>query len=149
MVKITLRMNLFDFLNSPHEEAVIEKLEEMYSDKIKYYLRLWYEDDEISNTDLKQFLLKYESRLHFKTTIKVGREIKVNDFVWFDIISQNYVDTTNRIRFQYTYSSKEDILKGLDEFHKCATFCTSDKPAKKQKRNDYESSNRGKQTIYK
>ena len=149
MVKITLRMNLFDFLNSPHEEAVIKKLEDSYRDSIKFYLILWYDDGEISNKDLKQFLLKHESRLHFKTTIKVGREIKVNDFVWFDIIGQNCTDTSNMIRFQYTYNSKEDILKGLDEFHKCAKFCTSVKPAKMQKRNDYESSNRGKQTIYK
>jgi hypothetical protein len=148
-MKVNLRMNLFDFLKMPHEEAVIKKLEDAHRDSIKFYLILWYEDGEISNKDLKQFLLKYESRLHFKTTVKVGREIKVNDFVWFDIIGQNNVDTSNRIRFQHTYSSKEDILKGLDEFHKCAKFCTSDKPAKKQKRNDYESSNRGKQTVYK
>ena len=47
---------------------------------------------------------------------------------------------SDRIRFQYIYNKKEDILKGLDEFHKCATFCTSEKPPKKQKRNDYESS---------
>ncbi len=149
MVKITLRMNLFDFLKTPHEEAVIKKLEEMYNDKVKYYLRLWYVDGEISGEDLKQFLLKYESRLHFKTTIKVGNELEFSDFIWFDIIGQNNADTSNRIRFQYTYSSKEDVLKGLDEFHKCAKFCTSDKPAKIQKRNDYESSNRGKQAIYK
>ena len=140
-MKVNLRMNLFDFLKMPHEEAVIKKLEDAHRDSIKFYLILWYEDGEISNKDLKQFLLKYESRLHFSSTIKVGSEIKVNDFVWFDIISQNYVDTSNRIRFQYTYSSEEKILDGLDEFHKCATFCTSEKPPKRQKRNDYESSN--------
>ena len=120
MVKITLRMNLFDFLNKPFEEDVIKKLE----------------DGSLKPKDLKEFLVKYEKRLHFKTNIKVGNELKFNDFIWFDIISQNYVDTSNRIRFQYTYNSKEDILKGLDEFHKCAKFCTSDKPARKQKRND-------------
>ena len=148
-MKVNLRMNLFDFLKMPHEEAVIKKLEDAHRDSIKFYLILWYEDGEISNKDLKQFLLKYESKLYFKTTIKIGREIKVNDFVWFDIIGQNNVDTSNRIRFQYTYSSKEDVLKGLDEFHKCAKFCTSEKPPKRQKRNDYESSNSGKQTIRK
>jgi hypothetical protein len=141
MVKITLRMNLFDFLNNPHEDAVMKKLDDAHRDSIKFYLILWYEDGDISNKDLKQFLLKYEPRLHFSSTIKVGSEIKVNDFVWFDIISQNYADTSNRIRFQYTYSNKEGILNGLDEFHKCAKFCTSEKPAKRQKRNDYESSN--------
>ena len=41
------------------------------------------------------------------------------------------------------YGEKQ-ILKGLDEFHRCAKFCTSDKPPKRQKRNDYESSNNRK-----
>tara|TARA_R100001377_G_scaffold36570_1_gene20333 strand:- start:222 stop:653 length:432 start_codon:yes stop_codon:yes gene_type:complete len=141
MVKVILRMNLTDFLNKPYEEEVIKKLEEIYKDNVKYYLRLWYEDGSVATKALKKFLLDYESRLHFKTTIKVGNEVKVNDFIWFDIINTKYTDSSNRIRFQYTYSSEENILKGLDEFHKCATFCTSDKPPKRQKRNDYESSN--------
>ena len=149
MVKITLRMNLSDFLNKPFEEDVIKKLEDAHNDSVKYYLTLWYEDGSLKPKDLKEFLVKYESRLHFKTNIKVGKELKFNDFIWFDIISQNYVDTSNRIRFQYTYSKEENILKGLTEFHNCAKFCSSDKPPKRQKRNDYESSNRGKQTIYK
>ena len=149
MVKVNLRMNLSDFLNKPFEEEVIEKLEKIYNDSIKYYLTLWYKDGKLKLKDLKDFLLKYESRLHFKTNIKVGNDLKFNDFIWFDIIDNINADKSNRVRFQYTYSSGDGILKGLDEFYNCAQFCTSDKPAKKQKRNDYESSNRGKQTIYK
>jgi len=140
MVKITLRLNLSDFLNKSYEEEVIKKLEEIHKDSITYYLILWYENGSIASEDLKRFLLSYESRLHFKTTIKVGNELKKNDFIWYDIINEKYVNMFDRIRFQYTYSSEEHILKGLDEFHKCAVFCTSEKPAKKQKRNDYESS---------
>tara|TARA_R100001377_G_scaffold22316_1_gene11960 strand:+ start:185 stop:619 length:435 start_codon:yes stop_codon:yes gene_type:complete len=140
MNKITLRLNLSDFLNKSYEKEVIQKLEEFYSDSIKYYLILWYEDGSVVPKDIKRFLVEYESKLHFKTTIKVGKEIKKNDFIWYDIISRKDADITDRIRFQYTYSSEEDILGGLDEFHKCATFCTSDKPPKQQKRNDYESS---------
>ena len=85
-------------------------------------------------------MIDYESRLHFKTTIKVGDELKKNDFIWYDIISRKDVDMSDRIRFQYTYSSEEHIVEGLNEFHKCAVFCLSEKPPKKQKRNDYESS---------
>tara|TARA_B100001564_G_scaffold357990_1_gene375536 strand:- start:389 stop:823 length:435 start_codon:yes stop_codon:yes gene_type:complete len=140
MVKITLRLNLSDFLNKSHEEEVINKLEEIHKDSITYYLTLWYEEGSISSEDLKRFLVDYESRLHFKTTIKVGNELKKNDFIWYDIINKKDADLSDRIRFQYTYNSEEYILKGLDEFHKCAVFCTSEKPAKKQKRNDYESS---------
>ena len=44
-------------------------------------------------------------------------------------------------------SREDEILNCLEEFQKCAVFCTSDKPPKRQKRNDYESSNSGKQTV--
>ena len=142
-------MNLSHFLNKPFEEDVIKKLEDAHNDSVKYYLTLWYEDGAVLPKDLKEFLIKYESSLHFKTNIKVGNDLKFNDFIWYDIIDANNANKSNRVRFQYTYYSEENILKGLDEFHKCAKFCSSEKPPKKQKRNDYESSNSRKQTIYK
>ena len=104
MVKITLRLNLSDFLNKSHEKEVIEKLEDFYSDSIKYYLTLWYEDGTVKSADLKRFLVDYESRLHFKTTIKVGKELKKNDFIWYDIISKKDAVMMDRIRFQYSSS---------------------------------------------
>ena len=132
-------MNLSHFLNKPFEEEVMEKLEKAHKDNIKFYLRLWYEDGSLKPKDLSDFLLKYESRLHFKTNINVGDALRPNDFIWYDITNKfGYLG--DRIRFQYTYSKEENILKGLDEFHKCAKFCSSEKPAKRQKRNDYESS---------
>ena len=148
-MKVNLRMNLSHFLNKPFEEDVIKKLGDAHNDSVKYYLTLWYEDGSLTPAKLKDFIKKYESRLFFKTRIKVGNELKFNDFIWYDIIDANNANKSNRVRFQYTYYSEENILKGLDEFHKCAKFCSSEKPPKKQKRNDYESSNSRKQTIYK
>ena len=55
MVKITLRMNLADFLNKPCEEEVMKKLEEAHRDSIKFYLILWYEDGILKPNDLKEF----------------------------------------------------------------------------------------------
>ena len=149
MMKVNVRMNLFHFLNKPHEKDIIDKLSEISDDSIVFYLRLWYEDGYISTKDLKEFLLKYESSLHFKTNIKVGNDLKPNEFVWFNIVDNENVNKSNRVRFEYIYNSEKQILKGLDEFHKCAKFCTSEKPQKRQKRNDYESSDSRKQTIYK
>ena len=140
-MKVNVRVNLSHFLNKPFEEDVIKKLEDVHADSVKYYLILWYEDGKLKPKDLKDFLIKYESRLHFKTNIKVGNDLKFNDFIWYDIIDENNANKTNRVRFQYIYYNEESILKGLDEFHKCAKFCTSEKPPKRQKRNDYESSN--------
>ena len=149
MMKVNVRMNLSHFFNKPFEEEVIQKLEKVHNDSIRYYLTLWYEDGKLKPKDLKDFLIKYESRLHFKTNIKVGNDLRFNDFIWFDIIDENNANKTDRVRFQYIYYNEKSILKGLEEFHKCAKFCTSEKPPKRQKRNDYESSNSRKQTIHK
>ena len=149
MMKVNVRMNLLHFLSKPYEKDVIDKLSEISADSIVFYLRLWYEDGTISTKDLKEFLLKYESSLHFKTNIRVGNNLKPGDFVWFNIIDNDNAGKLDRVRFEYIYNSEEQILKGLDEFHKCAKFCTSEKPPKRQKRNDYESSNSRKQTVYK
>ncbi len=134
-------MNLSHFLNESFEEKIIEKLGDIHKDSIKYYLTLWYEDGALKPADIKKFIEKYENRLHFKTNIVVGSQLKSNDFIWFDIIDKNSISNTNRLRFQYVYNKKEDILNGLNEYHNCAKFCTTDKPPKRQKRNDYESSN--------
>ena len=139
MVKINLRMNLSHFLNKSYEKEVMKKLDEIHLDKIIFYLKLWYEDGTVTPEDLKRFLMEYESNLHFKTVVKVGNELKPNEFVWYDIIDVNSRNLNNLLRFEYIYNKKEHILDGLDEFHKCAKFCTSEKPPKKQKRNDYES----------
>ena len=133
-------MNLSHFLNKPYEKEVMKKLDEIHLDKIIFYLKLWYEDGMVSPEDLKRFLMEYESKLHYKTIIKVGNELKPNEFVWYDIIDVNSRNLNNLLRFEYIYNKKEQILDGLEEFHKCAKFCTSEKPPKRQKRNDYESS---------
>ena len=134
-------MNLSDFINEPYEKEVIDKLEEIHKDSIAYYLTLWYKDDKISTEDIKRFLIDYESKLHFKTKIKPSDEIHFGDFFWFDISTKENFSNSDKFRFQYIYKEKRKVLNGLDEFHKCAKFCTSEKPPKRQKRNDYESSN--------
>ena len=86
-MKVNLRMNLSHFLNKAIEESVIDKLESIHKDNITYYLTLWYEDGSVKPDGIKNFLIKYENRLHFKTNIKVGNQLKTNDFVWFDKFS--------------------------------------------------------------
>ena len=149
MMKVNVRMNLFHILNKSYEKDIIDKLSEINNNSVIFYLRLWYKDGDISPKEIKEFLLKYESRLHFKTNIRVGDELRPNDFVWYDIIDKNNANKTNRVRFQYIYNREEQILDGLNEFYNCAKFCTSEKPPKRQKRNDYESSDSRKQTIHK
>ena len=138
-MKVNLRMNLSDFIDTATEAEVMSKLETIHKDAIKYYLTLWYPDGKIKPTRLKKFILDYEKSLHLKTNIIVGSDLKPNQFIWFDLTSEGGI-ANNQSRFEYVYNDEESMLVGLDEFHKCAKFCTSEKP-RKQKRNDYESSN--------
>ena len=81
--------------------------------------------------------MKWEDKLLFKTVIKQGFYISTSEFIWFDIVPVN-IPASSRNRFRYQYVSYNKILDGLQEFYNVVKFTTSDKPAKKQKRNDYE-----------
>ena len=137
-MKVSLRMDLSDFINESYEKDIISKLEDIHKDGIKYYLTLWYRDGTVTPEDINKFLVKYENNLHFKTKIVVDNKLHKNDFIWFDITRREDINHEQQIRFQYVYNNKEQIFEGLNQFHNTAKFCTSDKPAKRQKRNDYE-----------
>ena len=137
-MKVNLRMNLSDFIDTDIETMVMDKLDIIHKDSIKYYLTLWYTDGKIKPSRLKKFIVDYEKKLHLKTNIKVGSDLKPNEFIWFDLTNEAGI-ANSQVRFEYVYTNKESMLVGLEEFHKCAKFCISEKP-RKQKRNDYESS---------
>ena len=136
--KLSLRLKLTDFINTEIESKVMEKINDIHNElHIAVLLNLWFEDGEIKNKDLKEFLMRWEDKLSFKTIVKQGSNIKTNDFIWFDIIPSGLHYTSNK-RFQFTYSNTNSILNGLQQFYEVAKFTTSEKPIKKQKRNDYE-----------
>ena len=136
--KLSLRLKLTDFINTEIESKVMEKINDIHNElHIAVLLNLWFEDGEIKNKDLKEFLMRWEDKLSFKTIVKQGSNIKTNDFIWFDIIPSGLHYTSNK-RFQFTYTNTNSILNGLQQFYKVAKFTTSEKPIKKQKRNDYE-----------
>ena len=137
-MKLSLRMDLSDFINESYEKDVITKLEDIHKDGIKYYLTLWYRDGAVSSDDIQKFLVKYEKNLHLKTKIVVDNKLHKNDLIWFDITKREDVNHKQQIRFQYIYDNKNQFFEGLNQFHNTAKFCTSDKPTKRQKRNDYE-----------
>mgnify|MGYP003654615351 FL=1 len=138
IAKLSLRLKLTDFINTEIESKVMEKINDIHNElHIAVLLNLWFEDGEIKNKDLKEFLMRWEDKLSFKTIVKQGSDIKTNDFIWFDIIPSGLHYTSNK-RFQFTYTNTNSILNGLQQFYEVAKFTTSEKPIKKQKRNDYE-----------
>ena len=137
-MKLSLRVDLSSFINTDIEEKVLNKLESIHKDDIKYYLTLWYREGRLTSEDINKFLLKYENKLHLKTKIVVDNKLKPNDFIWYDITKRDDVNHKQQIRIQHLFNNKKQQLEALNNFHSTAKFCLSDKPSKKQKRNDYE-----------
>jgi hypothetical protein len=142
-----LRIKLSDFLNDPLEHLVVDKIHEIY--KIQgFKLQLWYDEGDLKPADLKSFIKKYESILHYKTTIRPNRTQDHAQFTWYNIIHKDDTVREFPLRFQYEHDSGwrlGGVLKGLKEFSDCLKFVTSPKPSRedrppkrKQKRNDYE-----------
>ena len=138
MPKVSLRLKLSDFINTDIEQEVIKKINNVHNElHTTVLLYLWFEEDEINSKDLKEFLMKWEDKLSFKTVVKQGFYISTSEFIWFDIVPVN-IPTSSRNRFRYQYVSYNKILDGLQEFYNVTKFTTSEKPTKRQKRNDYE-----------
>ena len=101
-----------------------------------FKLHLWYREDTLKPGQLKNFIEKYEKQLHFRTKITNTSKILRHDFVWFDIIPVTEHKQKNT-RFTYT----GNIQDGLNQFEETLKFCLkpkSDRPIRKQKRNDNE-----------
>jgi hypothetical protein len=142
-----LRIKLSDFLNDPLEHLVVDKIHEIY--KIQNFkLQLWYDEGDLTPSDLKSFIKKYESLLHYKTTIRPNRDNDHAQFTWYNIIHNDDKVREFPLRFQYEHDNGwklSGVLKGLEQFRDCLKFVTSPKPSRedrppkrKQKRNDYE-----------
>ena len=142
-----LRIKLSDFINDPLEHLVVDKIHEVY--KVHTFkLQLWYDDGEVKSADLKSFMEKYESLLHYKTTIRPNRVADHAQFTWYNIVHDEDDDVKYPCRFQYEHDigwRLSGVLKGLEQFRDCLKFVTSPKPPRpdhqvkrKQKRNDYE-----------
>ena len=131
-----VRLKLSDFIDTEYEDDVMESITKVYSElQSLILLHLWY--DEGDNIKLKNFLMKWEDKLHFKTIVKEGTEVNSDEFIFFDILPKEEKQA-NWSRFTYQYKNKKSIVNGLKELYDCVKFITSDKPTKRQKRNDYE-----------
>ena len=114
----------------------MEKISSIHEDlKVLVLLHLWY--DEGDNVKLRDFLLRWEDKLHFKTVIKEGSDMSSDEFIFFDIIPEG-MKHSEWSRFTYPYGDKFLIISGLKQLYDCIKFISSDKPTKRQKRNDYE-----------
>ena len=105
--------------------------------KLSDFINTEYENDEINPNDLKKFLLKWENKLHFRTKVTQNSKVHHGEFIFYDIVPKGVTDN-KRYRFKYEYTNNSQIVEGLNQLYACVKFITTDKPNKRQKRNDYE-----------
>ena len=135
---IRVRLKLSDFINTDNEKEIMEMINKTHNDlSTTILLHLWYENDEISSIDLKDFLLRWEDKLHFRTVVKNTSNVTPDEFIFFDVIPSS-TPKNESWRFRYTYINTDKIIDGLNELYSCLKFINLDKPSKRQKRNDYE-----------
>tara|TARA_B100000287_G_C20516400_1_gene735168 strand:+ start:494 stop:946 length:453 start_codon:yes stop_codon:yes gene_type:complete len=142
-VNSTIRIKLSDFLGKPFEEQVYEKLSRLGSvGSHPFPIYFWYdgEKDKITQTQMKEFIKKWESldSVSYKTIIRTKFFDNSNEFIWWDV--RPYGLSSSFCRFSYQYTKPEQILTGLDKLLTVYKFVTNQQE-KKQKRNDDESSN--------
>ena len=131
-----VRIKLSDFIDTEYEDDVMNSISKVHSDlQSLILLHLWYNEGD--DVKLKDFLMRWEDKLHFKTVVKQGTDMTSDEFVFFDILP---IEEKHEVwsRFTYQYGDKANIVNGLKELYDCVKFITSDKPNKRQKRNDYE-----------
>jgi len=131
-----VRIKLSDFIDTEYEDDVMNSISKVHSDLQSFILlHLWYNEGD--DVKLKDFLMRWEDKLHFKTVVKQGTDMTSDEFVFFDILP---IEEKHEVwsRFTYQYKDKANIVNGLKELYDCVKFITSDKPNKRQKRNDYE-----------
>ena len=81
--KIRLRMKLSDFINTDKEKKIMELVNKTHTDlTTTILLHLWFEDGEINSTDLKEFLIRWEDKLHFRTIVKPNSDIEPYEFIF-------------------------------------------------------------------
>ena len=145
MITPTLRLYLPDFVGTEKEDEVIEKLSEYGNAVPNTKLYFWF-DKHTDSVDIQKFIKKWDRIPHhnFKTIIRPEFFDKPLDFIWYDIIPKDKSTGLQYTRFSWRYQTGVDgVLAGLDNFKSTWDFISSEKPQKrKQKRNDYEESNR-------
>tara|TARA_R110002020_G_scaffold56129_1_gene155540 strand:+ start:1157 stop:1612 length:456 start_codon:yes stop_codon:yes gene_type:complete len=150
MIEPVLRLKLSDILGTKYEKDILDKLHHI--NNLGYFpafpVYLWYDrdNDRVDLSRLKDFIVKWEETGEFRSKTIIVPEFfdRFRDFVWYDIIPRETFDSHHiqYSRFSYIYSNSDDILNGLDEFIETYKFTIREKPIRKQKRNDYEDSNR-------
>ena len=160
IINPNIRLYLPDVLSCENKEEVLEYLTQISNTIRSAKLFFWYHEPDLTQKQVKEFIEDWESRKHsnFKTIVRPYYFDNQNDFIWYDLISHKMINSltpratgikNEYVRFTWRYGEPNSILKGLKEFKVIYDFVSSEKPTKRQKRNDGEDSNHRVSELHK
>ena len=126
----SLRIKLDDFIGQKIEDDVIKRIELIY-EKTRYPFQtlFWFEDEKLMAKELKRFVDNTQNKLPFKTTIKSLNNIKVYNFAWFNLVSNEDKNKVNEILltslvpyFGPFFSSVQILVISFTNYHKSFIF---------------------------
>jgi|TARA_B100000073_G_scaffold340246_1_gene339814 hypothetical protein len=151
LINVTARFYLPDLIGETELiKYISETLEPMHIKSIYF----WYEKKELDSREVAKFSKMWDELPHskYKTLIRPQWFDLQRDFIWYDVIPYTKYEeyTPQYWRFATRYEDKKTGIKnGINNCKEIWDFITTDKPQKKQKRNDDESSNYRVEKLHK
>lgn len=116
-LRYSVRIKLSDFIKSKQEKTVIDAMHKCAeSTGKKIFLKLWYEQKELTQKEVSDFIKKYEKQLEdIGTNIHMGEEESWTQKSWFNLRKESDKNDTS-YRHEYVYSDIRGIIHGIEMF---------------------------------
>ena len=118
-IRYSVRIKLTDFIGTEFEEKIVTYIAEVARETGKrIFLKLWYKNDELTQSQVSDFVKKYETVLEdIGTNIHVGDVEPWQQKSWFNI-KRRGESTQMQYRHEYIYVDVDGIFLGLHVFKK-------------------------------
>ena len=129
-VKVSIRMFLDDFINTPLRDYVIyylQKVEQTCRIRVNHVFIY----DDVDTIKVKEFSDFVLDKLTHKTEIIPIEKIRPQDHIWMNLLPTKHKDLGQWTYASY-YDEAADIFIGLKAFNDAAVFVTSPKPEKEE-----------------
>jgi len=129
-VKVSIRMFLDDFINTPLRDYVIyylQKVEQTCRIRVNHVFIY----DDVDTIKVKEFSDFVLDKLTHKTEIIPIEKVRPQDHIWMNLLPTKHKDLGQWTYASY-YDEAADIFIGLKAFNDAAVFVTSPKPEKEE-----------------
>ena len=138
----TVRINAEDFIHTPFEQVVWNKIAETKEKCSGEFMLCFHVDDSKKIMDIGNTVAKHEEALQLKTTIKLWEKCK-GEHVFLDVSTDDVLASESQYRFRYVNVPPFNVMKAMDFvvshftfMHEKGELDIGSSRKQKQKRND-------------